>query len=413
MNVIKNEKSKLLLFNTTLLILALLYLFNFFTPSFQSTLIMDKAISKGGSGGLNGRSLFWLSISFIAFSLAFYCSFFKNFIWIKTYFILITLLIFMSIFWSQMLGTSITRAILWLLAGGAVTVLYIQEYQYGDLKRVFVYISAALLCFNIFSILLYPSSTFAIDGALSGIFSSKNVLGGIAGLFAVILSGMLIQYRFYNKQYKLFVLIMLFAWLILLVLSMSKSSLFFSFLIIFGLYFYHYKNQYVMYLTFLLVFIFICFFPIVFYLVGDNLFTYYAEILPPELFTGRGIIWSYIFSEFNDYFWLGVGYGSYWTPVVRDVFDIEHSFFTVLNSSHNGYIHIFTNMGVLGLTAFLFFTSFKLIKFGSRLELWELGLLIFISLHAFFESDFLLYKNFWFLFCAVLSRIEYPSLKLP
>ncbi len=158
-----------------------------------------------------------------------------------------------------------------------------------------------------------------------------------------------------------------------------------------------------------LVITLLCILPIIYNLVGANLFGEYSNSISPELFTGRGIIWTIILSEFNEFFWLGVGYGGYWVGTVREVFDFENSFFTILNSSHNGYLHIITNLGVIGLFIFITITLFKVATFGSRLELWELAFLVFIILHAVFETDFFVYKNVWILFCAVLSKIEYHT----
>ncbi len=96
------------------------------------------------------------------------------------------------------------------------------------------------------------------------------------------------------------------------------------------------------------------------------------------------MIWSYVMEEFDDFFWLGVGYRAYWsTGEIREIFDLEFSFLQVLNSSHNGYIHVFTNLGVVGLTFFLLLTLFKIYNFGNEMELWELAVVCFIVLNCF------------------------------
>jgi O-antigen ligase len=366
--------------------------------------------SRDSGGGVNGRVVFWTLSSLIVFSVSFYRSFFKNFIFIKTYFFWITIFIFFSIAWSDSPGQTITRSVLWLLAGGTMAILYIKESIYGDTKKVLIITSGILLFANILVIILYPSGAFSSDGKLTGISAGKNALGASAALFSIILSAILMQFRFAELRYRLFVKLMLLIWLIFLVLSGSRSSLGFTLIIISTLYFYRYQIKYILYSCFTLVLIFLCLLPILYRLVGLDLFSDYSGLLQPELFTGRGEIWASIISEFTDYFWFGTGYGAYWVSTTRDIFEIEHSFFLVLNSAHNGYLHIFTNVGVVGLLLFIIFTLFKIFRLGFRLEMWELAILVFVALHAFFESDFLLYKNIWILFSAIITRLEYPAI---
>jgi len=409
MERMKVNNHQLVVINTIVLVVCFLYLFDAFHPRLQeATSILNKGVSHGNSSGLNERSVFWILIFVVVVLFSFYRAFFKDMRWVKTYFFGITLIVFFSIAWADSPATTFTRVFLWLLAGGATTMLYIQESRYGDTKTAFIFLSGILLFINLGCSLLFPSGAFDLLGAMSGIHSSKNGLGAIAAIFTILLAGMLIQYEFYAPRVRIIILIMIFVWFLFLLLSQSKSSIFFTIVIIPSLYLFQYRVRYAIYTIYSLVFIILCVLPIVWYLTGGDYFFLLANIMPPELFTGRGMIWSYMMTEFQDFLLLGVGYGGYWTANTRDVFDIEYSFFTVLNSSHNGYIHIITNIGVIGLSLFLGLTLFKLIKHWRRLELWELGVLIFISFHAFFETEFFLYKNVWVLFCAVLTRIEYP-----
>jgi O-antigen ligase len=398
--------------NLVMLLICLLFTFNFFTPHLQSfSTIYGKEVATAANGGINFRSAFWLSVSSLIFCVAFLRGIFRDPTWFKTYIFLVTVPIFLSITWSANPFITFSRAVLWLAAGGAIAILYLQEYRQGDLKGVFIKLSALLLMGNCIAIVFFPAGAFAAGGALSGIFSGKNTMGAVAGLFTVILSSILIQYKLTGLSHRITVKAMILLWLLFLALSVSKSSIAITAILTLGLYFFHHRMRFLIYLVFFMMFILLSFIPLLLHILGLDAFSEYSRILPPEMFTGRGQVWAYIFEEFINFFWLGVGYGSYWsTGEVRDVFDIEFSFLQILNSSHQGYIHVFSNLGVIGLSIFLVTTIYKLVKFGHRLELWEIAILVFVSFHALFETDFFIYKYTWILFCAILSRIEFSNL---
>jgi len=69
-------------------------------------------------------------------------------------------------------------------------------------------------------------------------------------------------------------------------------------------------------------------------------------------FTGRDIIWIYIWNEIQHKFWLGYGYGAYWI-MGTSVIDLFQSFVGWrVNEAHNGFLEIMLQLGITGLSFF-------------------------------------------------------------
>jgi O-antigen ligase len=403
--------TKLEVYASSILLLAsLLFLFDFFSPRLESgSSIFDRDYGVA-SAGLNTRSIFWIVVGGIVFYFGFTRKLFHSKEFLKSYFTLITLFVTASIAWSEYPDVTFVRVVLWILSGGSISILYLSAYRNGHLKGIFLTLSAMLLVINLIVIILYPSGAISSGGTLTGIHVTKNTMGAVAAFFSLLLFALIYEFDFKNAKLKGLTFLMMMMWFGFLILSGSKSSIAFTVILVFAVFFLRWRTKFVIYISIATALIMLCIVPLIFYLSGYDAFKEYAQLLPPEILTGRGMIWSYVMEEFDDFFWLGVGYRAYWsTGEIREIFDLEFSFLQVLNSSHNGYIHVFTNLGVVGLTFFLLITLFKIYKFGNEMELWELAVVCFIVLNCFLETSFMTDKNIWLLFVAILTRLEFEK----
>ncbi len=70
-------------------------------------------------------------------------------------------------------------------------------------------------------------------------------------------------------------------------------------------------------------------------------------------FTGRDLIWGYIWNEIQKKIFLGYGFGTYWimgTSVIdRFVFNVGWK----VNEAHNGYLEIMLQVGLIGIASFI------------------------------------------------------------
>jgi exopolysaccharide production protein ExoQ len=70
--------------------------------------------------------------------------------------------------------------------------------------------------------------------------------------------------------------------------------------------------------------------------------------------TGRTEIWAAVIPYIYQKFWLGWGYGAFWSPDNPAAMEIGESFHWFAPQAHNGLLEILVNVGLVGLVFFLF-----------------------------------------------------------
>jgi O-antigen ligase len=132
-------------------------------------------------------------------------------------------------------------------------------------------------------------------------------------------------------------------------------------------------------------------------------------------FTGRDLIWAYIWIEIQKKFWLGYGYGSYWI-MGTSVIDLFRA--TVgwrVNEAHNGFLEIILQTGIVGFTLFVsLIASFlhKIIKTG-----FIIALLVFVSIVIVNFSESFIFQprspsTLIFIFFYLLCVDKYLTIKV-
>ena len=70
-------------------------------------------------------------------------------------------------------------------------------------------------------------------------------------------------------------------------------------------------------------------------------------------FTGRTDIWEYMFKEIQRHIVLGTGFQGFWTQENPRVILLYKEFVWLPNESHNGYIDVLNELGIVGFGLFI------------------------------------------------------------
>lgn len=162
--------------------------------------------------------------------------------------------------------------------------------------------------------------------------------------------------------------------------------------------------------------------------LGVTLWVWLPSVVPNMLealgrdatLTGRTVIWSGVWSLIQSHLWLGYGYGGFWMGWDGPSAHIWR-LFTNWNpsDSHNGFLDIWSDVGVVGLTLFIFafmgalWSVVRWIRADKSASTWPLSILGCLVLFNLTESAILRPTNLlWILFATIifLSRRHVTSL---
>jgi len=260
--------------------------------------------------------------------------------------IFIFLLMIVSVMWSDYPILTVKRII---FQSMLTMIIYLSILTIGSVSRVmetlYFYFFGLAIYVTLFAILL-PHFSFDVGGELSSIYKGKNYLGFVAFI------GSTISLYFFNleKENSGKVLAL---WLIILLLSQSKTCI--AVMVMVFLYNLVSRNHVLLNLTtrlflFAVALIFIIIPTITYFYSSVSFFSIYGGFFGTIDLTGRGEIWQLSIEQINSHPFFGVGYASFWgTGTVPDVFNVQYRFFQFINQSHNGYIDVLIQLGVVGL----------------------------------------------------------------
>lgn len=305
------------------------------------------------------------------------------------------MLLVISSLWSLAPAISFRRAILEVIVVGSVLVNVVSLQRAEHAFIILYRIAAITLVFDLF--MLLRANGFDETGLFRGIHPHKNVVGFIAAIS--IFTGVWVRKSsslrttHWNTAY-------LFAWMVLLVLSQSKTSLGLTLmapaialgarklarnlgvgvgiplLVFFGL----------VYSVFVVAFI-----------SGVDVGRGVEQWVYRIGFTGRDDIWQFLIARFLEKPWLGYGYGGFWdiglaSPNQR----YGTGFIPMLNQAHDGYLDLLLALGVTGLLVYLtvfisFLSSLATAEKKSQYSSLALGwtFVVFSQMHNFTESTLL------------------------
>ncbi|KAB8321310.1 O-antigen ligase family protein [Tolypothrix campylonemoides VB511288] len=355
----------------------------------------------------------------------------KRLIYIATaeiYLLILVSVAIASIFWSANLSNTAYQARL-LLRPTLFGVYLAMQYTPREQIRLLSWTVGIIMILSLASSLLFPSYGIQeINGTLAwrGIYTHKQLFGRQMG-FAVSLFIINIFDKRSNRWVAIIGLSLGFA---LILLSKSKSGLiiFLFSLVIIPIYnFNKLRNiRLLLFLTLLLIF------SIVSFLVTVNFEYIVVDFLGKDIeLNGRLPLWTLAIEKGLEQPWLGYGYRGFWSSDVSDsvlynswaVLEEEFRNRTIEFHSHNGFIDLFLELGLIGILIFLL-NFFFLIKRVVTLILTTRAIEYFYMLQVagicwitnISESRLILTSNstLWIIYVTTVlsSAIEYRRVKL-
>ncbi|HEX2526159.1 MAG TPA: O-antigen ligase family protein [Geminicoccus sp.] len=192
--------------------------------------------------------------------------------------------------------------------------------------------------------------------AFRGFFSDKNGLGGLAAV--AILFGGAIRSILETRAARIWNLAYLGCWLVLLVLSLSKTSMALVVIvpaIYMGLNLVSRATRLGLGIYFVLVPVILgSLLAFVVFGAGISFMELAAMISPDVTFTGRTSIWVFVLDQLQGHWLLGYGFHSFWSiGESSPSLTAPDHFIRFLNQAHNGFLDLVLSVGLIGLGLFL------------------------------------------------------------
>jgi len=328
--------------------------------------------------------------------------------------VLLVIFTLCSIFWATTPELTLRRTVA--LVGTTMVGIYIAaRYTYQEQLRMFAVVFGLAAVLSLIFAVFFPAYGIFVESrgeAWQGIYFHKNTLGRIMTLSSVAFFLLLICYKEHRwVKIGLFTLS-----LALLLLSNSKTALVILlvlFLLIPVLLFVRWQHT----LTIPLVFI-VCILASTLVLLNLNveaMMESTAQSLErdPSL-TGRTDLWAAVLDKVYERPWLGYGFGGFWQGLNGESAEVIIQVGWEMNHSHNGFLDIWTDLGVIGLLLYLLLVvssirkSVGIIIAHKSLEhIWPF---LFFSFNIFYMlTEGSMYRQnsvFWILFVATLLSLK-------
>lgn len=330
-------------------------------------------------------------------------------------FIIVLIWCLVSSFWSDWqlvsIESSLTQALLFITC-----FLICNTYSPKIIFKALRFAAVVTIFANLAYILIFPSSSFSAIG-MTGLYSHKNNLGLIMSLSSILL---FFDYLDNKKKVVLFLLVMA---LIILLMSLSKTSiaLFMSSILV-SFFFKNKFNKKTLNFYYFNISLILTFLSITSVIYSHEILDYLYYNFDEEFLTGRGMLWLTMLLHAENNLLLGFGYDSVWGKG-----ELSEIYFTELYltnpiwvenlaASDGGFIDILISLGIIGFFLFIYFivTTFKnLLKYKDSLYFKPLFALFFFSFfHNITESTYLLATNaLWFITILVSCMPTYLANK--
>ena len=331
--------------------------------------------------------------------------------------LLIGLAIF-SISWSAVPHIAFRKVIA--LIGATLFGVYLgSAYSFEQQLKIYAWTYGIAVFFSFVFALAFPRygimNTDAIVGAWKGIFPHKNGLGEC--MFTSFLTFYFLAYL--NKEKQLFFWFFCFLSVILTYFAESATA-FVSVLFIFataqGLQRLSLKSK----RSVLIILLFLISVIVLLFLFLLNFNTFLAVNDKDVTLSGRTVLWDTLSSFIQEKPWLGYGYGSFFSGEAREANLLwqVHGWSPV--HSHNGYIQLWINLGLIGLLIFsfgyiscLFNSLFKYLVSKEPKMLWVFLFLMYSVFLNLTEVSFFTSSNIWIITLASIYSMKIKTNKTP
>lgn len=256
-------------------------------------------------------------------------------------------------------------------------------------------------------------NTNAIVGAWQGIFPHKNGLG--ESMFTGFMAFYFSSFLNISKRRKIFFQVLTFLAFLIVYFSESATalvSIVFIFLTAQGLKRLSVTSK----KSVLLVLLFLIFTCVVMFLLLVNFNTFLSVNDKDVTLSGRTILWDTLWQFIREKPWLGYGYGSFFSGESREATLLWqiHDWSPV--HSHNGYVQLWLNLGLIGLIVFLlgyasclFNSLFKYLVFKDIRMLWIFLFLIYTVFLNMTEVSFFSSGNIWIITLASIYSMKFKT----
>lgn len=248
-----------------------------------------------------------------------------------------------------------------------------------------------VLVVNLMSYIFLAPISYDHEDLFKGIHVHKNTAGAVFALS--LIAFFILLNNFYLKFLSCSILFYF------LILSGSKTSLALTVFCIAFLIVVNSLNKSGYTIFFIIKSMTILTFTVLAIYIGvDDLFFAVGDAYGDRTFTGRSIIWEYVYEKFKERPLVGWGYGSFWglgniSPALFDGGD----FIALFGQAHNGYLDLATQIGVIGLFICIFsHLSIFIALFGSlgqgdnQYINFVFSVVTFFILHNLLESTILM-----------------------
>ena len=323
-----------------------------------------------------------------------------------------------SVSWSSVPHIAFRKVVS--LIGSTLFGVYLgSRYDFEQQLKIYSWTFGIALVFSYIFALALPQygvmNTNAIVGAWRGIFPHKNGLGEtmFAGFMAFYFSSLLSV----NKQRKIFFQFCSLLSVLLIYFGQSATSLMsviFIFLTTQGLKRLSITSKKSVFIV-LLFLIFTC---LIMFLLLVNFNTFLSVNDKDVTLSGRTILWDTLWQFIREKPWLGYGYGSFFSGEGREANLLwqKHDWSPV--HSHNGYIQLWLNLGLIGLSVFilgyiscLFNSLFKYLVSKDLRMLWIFLFLIYTIFSNMTEVSFFSSSNIWIITLASIYSMKIKAKK--
>lgn len=261
-----------------------------------------------------------------------------------------------SIFWSDFPLTSFKRWFQIFTYYFIIIVFLSYCIDQKDIIKILKPILILYLSLTIVSILLVPGAKDPDFNTWRGLAAHKNHLGQIS-LMSLLVS-YIIFYQAMNKKEKLVSLILIIT-SIALIIGTKSSTTIITFLVFITFSMFQaidktFKTIGIGRSISLIIFLFlVCLFFITYILFPDIL-KYITDFFGKDAsFSGRTDLWGYILIEISKHPLLGTGFAGFWVnnnPILNQLYAV---FIWIPLQSHNGYLDIINETGIIGLILFI------------------------------------------------------------
>lgn len=320
-----------------------------------------------------------------------------------------------SVTWSSWVFKSFEEALVQVML--FLTCLMIANtFSTQTIFKVFKSSAASVIIINLLAVPLLGSSAFS-DAGMLGIYSHKNSFGLIMAICLFVLF-----YDYLKEPTKVafgFIVI----GIILLILSISKTSilLFLTVAIFthiikninfkFEIHLIHSIKSFLFFSILLLTILTIVY--------KNEILEYLYYNVDLEFMTGRGNLWLTMLLHAEDNLTLGFGFNSVWGKgefsevYFTELYDSNPLWVESLAASDGGYIDLIISLGIVGFSFFLFYISNTILMLISVKKSPNFpvmfSLFIFIVIHNFSETTFLLSTNVLWFIAVLISFLAYSE----